>query len=46
MAVHESKESWERFRDVVLLPRMQAGIEGGFSTPPQELQIDVDTLIR
>src|SRR4051794_3326947 len=33
MAVHESRESWESFRDDILMPRMQAGIEGGFPTP-------------
>jgi len=36
VAVHESQESWEQFRDDVLMPRMQAGIEGGFPTPPEE----------
>jgi len=36
MAVHESQESWEQFRDDVLMLRMQAGIEGGFPTPPEE----------
>lgn len=41
MAVHESKESWERFRDETLMPRMQAGIEGGFPTPPEETEIDL-----
>ena len=41
MAVHESKESWERFRDDILMPRMQQGIEGGFQTPPQETAIDL-----
>jgi hypothetical protein len=41
MAVHESKESWERFRDDVLMPRMQAGIDGGFPSPPEETAIDV-----
>jgi hypothetical protein len=41
MAVHESKESWERFRDGSLMPRMQAGIDGGFPTPPTETEIDV-----
>ena len=35
MAVHESKESWEKFRDGILLPRMQAGIEGGLSAPEE-----------
>ena len=41
MAVHESKESWEQFRDDILLPHMQGGIEGGFATPPEETVIDV-----
>ena len=36
IAVHESQESWERFRDGTLMPAMAAGIEGGFSAPPQE----------
>jgi len=41
LAVHESKESWERFRDGTLVPRMQQGIEGGFPTPPEETAIDL-----
>jgi hypothetical protein len=41
MAVHESQASWEKFRDEILLPRMQAGIEGGFATPPEETPVDV-----
>jgi hypothetical protein len=41
MAVHESKESWERFRDDILVPRLQAGVEGGFPTPPEETAIDL-----
>jgi hypothetical protein len=41
MAVHDSQESWERFRDEILMPRMQAGIEGGFESPPQQTEIDV-----
>jgi hypothetical protein len=41
VAVHESKESWEKFRDSTLLPRMQAGIEGGFASPPEETAIDL-----
>src|SRR5680860_1635815 len=41
MAVHDSQESWEQFRDDILLPRMQAGIEGGFPTPPEETAIDL-----
>jgi hypothetical protein len=46
MAVHESKQSWERFRDGILVPRMQAGIDGGFPSPPEETVIDIDTLMR
>jgi len=41
MAVHESQQSWERFRDEILLPRFQAGIEGGFPTPPEETALDI-----
>ena len=36
VAIHESQESWERFRDEVLMPRLAAGIEGGFTAPPRE----------
>jgi hypothetical protein len=41
IAVHDSQESWERFRDNILMPRMQEGIEGGLPTPPQETAVDV-----
>ena len=44
VAVHDSKESWERFRDGILMPRMQQGIKGGFTTPPQETSFDVHNL--
>ena len=45
MVVHDSKESWERFHDGILMPRLGQGIPGGFQTPPQETGIDVDTLL-
>jgi hypothetical protein len=45
MAVHESQESWEQFRDTILLPRMQQGIEGGFTSAPQESTIDIYKVI-
>ena len=45
VAVHDSKDSWERFRDSTLLPRMQAGITGGFTTPPEERTIDLITVL-
>ena len=43
MAIHDSKESWERFRDDTLMPRMSAGVEGGFTAPPDETEFEVDT---
>jgi hypothetical protein len=45
VAVHESQESWERFRDETLLPKLQAGVPGGFETPPEETTIDVYKLL-
>ncbi len=41
VAIHDSKESWERFRDGILMPRMKEGIKGGFATPPQETAFEV-----
>jgi hypothetical protein len=41
VAVHESREDWEKFRDGVLMPKMKAGISGGFPTPPQETSFEV-----
>lgn len=45
VAIHDSQESWERFRDGVLTPRMSQGIEGGFTTPPQETTFPVYTQV-
>ena len=45
VAVHDSKESWERFRDTILMPRMKQGISGGFTTPPQETTFEVHNLV-
>jgi hypothetical protein len=45
VAVHDSKESWERFRDGILMPRFKEGIKGGFTAPPQETAIDVYKLL-
>jgi len=44
VAIHESQASWERFRDSILMPRMQQGISGGFTTPPQETGFEVHNL--
>ena len=46
VAVHDSKESWEQFRDGVLMPGMQKGIPGGFTSPPQETVFEVLNLRR
>ncbi len=45
VAVHDSRESWERFRDQILMPALRKGILGGFRTPPQETVFEVDTLL-
>jgi hypothetical protein len=44
VAVHESRASWEQFRDGTLLPRLEQGGSGGFTTPPQETAFEVDNL--
>src|SRR5881398_3445135 len=36
VAIHDSQESWERFRDEKLMPTMSAGIEGGLPAPAEE----------
>ena len=41
VAVHDSRASWERFRDDVLMPAMGAGIAGGFTAQPQETTFEV-----
>ncbi len=46
VAVHDSRESWEEFRDGILMPRMTEGIPGGFTTPPQETDFEIDTEVR
>ena len=45
MAVHDSRESWETFRDGTLLPKLQAGIPGGFTGPPEETAVDVEKVL-
>ena len=41
VAIHDSQESWEAFRDNILVPRMQEGIDGGFTAPPAETTFSV-----
>jgi hypothetical protein len=46
VAVHESKESWEQFRNEILIPKLTKGINGGFTTPPEETAFEVHNLQR
>ncbi len=46
VAVHESKPTYERFRDTVLMPRLKQGIPGGFTTPPQETTFESHTFFK
>jgi hypothetical protein len=46
VAIHDSKESWERFRDGTLRPAMSKGIKGGFSAPAKETSFDVHAMKR
>jgi hypothetical protein len=46
IAVHESKESWEAFRDGTLIPKLQAGVEGGFTTMPEAIEVEVYNLMQ
>ena len=41
VAIHDSQESWEDFRNNILMPRMQQGIDGGFEVPPVETTFPV-----
>ena len=41
VAVHDSQESWEQFRDEILTPRLAAGIDGGFTSPPEETAFEI-----
>jgi len=44
VAIHDSRESWESFRDDVLLPKLKQGVPGGFEGPPQEQAFEVHNL--
>jgi hypothetical protein len=44
IAVHDSKESWEKFRDEILMPRFRAGIKGGFTSQPQSQEFELQNL--
>ena len=44
VAVHDSQDSWVRFRTDTLMPTMLAGIDGGFSGEPAETFFPVHNL--
>ena len=46
VAIHDSKESWEQFRDGILRPAIGKGIKGGFGSQPQEIAFEVQNLQR
>jgi len=46
VAVHDSRASWEKFRDTILMPKFKQGIPGGFPTPPQETAFESHKLIQ
>ena len=45
VAIHDSQESWERFRDGILMPQLQKGVAGGFTAPPQETTFEVQNQV-
>ena len=44
IAVHDSKESWERFRDNTLLPGLSDLGDEGFAAPPEDTTYEVEVL--
>ncbi len=44
VAVHEPRESWEQFRDNILMPRLKEGVKGGFTTNPEETAFEIYNL--
>lgn len=44
MAVHDSKQSWEQFRNEILMPTLVKGVAGGFTGPPQQTEFEVHNL--
>jgi hypothetical protein len=44
IAIHDSRASWERFRDDILMPRLKQGIKGGFEAAPQEQAFEIYNL--
>ncbi|MFM6928651.1 MAG: hypothetical protein ACKOX6_09310 [Bdellovibrio sp.] len=41
VAIHDSKQSWEKFRNDILMPKLTQGIQGGFTSEPQEQAFEI-----
>jgi hypothetical protein len=41
IAIWDSKETWERFRDETLMPGFQS-VEGGLPAPPRLVELEVE----
>jgi hypothetical protein len=46
VAIHDSKETWERFKNEILMPKMKQGIKGGFTSQPQETTFPVHLMTQ
>jgi hypothetical protein len=46
MAVHDTRASWEAFRDGTLMPRFEQGIPGGFTAPPEATEFELHAFER
>jgi hypothetical protein len=46
VATSDSKASWEKFRDEILLPTFSKGIKGGFTAPPEEIAFEAQVEIH
>jgi hypothetical protein len=46
VAIHDSREDWELFRDGILMPKMAQGIPGSFTSPPEEATFEIYNEIR
>ena len=44
VAIFDSKQTYEQFRDTVLMPTLAAGIEGAFTAPPIERGFETSVL--
>lgn len=41
IGLHDTKQSWEQFRDDVLMPAVIAGVVGGFTVQPVETVFEI-----